>query len=189
MDSKHDIVVIGTSLGGLNALMVVLRDLPARFALPVVVVQHRAVDAPEGLGALLGTASALPVREVEDKQPIVGGCVYLAPADYHLLIDQAGFALSTEAPVWYARPSIDVLFETAADTYGSRVIGAILTGASEDGARGLARIKQSGGLALVQEPETAECRVMPEAAIAATDVDYVVPLDQIAACLARITST
>lgn len=174
-----ELIVIGTSLGGLHALQVVLGALPQGFPLPLAVVQHRERNALPLLSQLLQKSTALSVLEVEDKQVIYGGQVYLAPPDYHLLVEAGHFALSTDAPVWYARPSIDVLFESAADTYAERAIGVILTGANPDGAQGLAAIKRRGGLAIVQDPATAESRVMPDAAIAATPVDTVLPLDEI----------
>jgi two-component system chemotaxis response regulator CheB len=145
------------------------------------------VDSDDTLRTLLQRESALPVNEVTDKEVILPGWIYLAPANYHLLIDQGTFALSTEAPVHYARPSIDLLFASAADTYGERAIGVILTGASDDGAQGAAEIKARGGLVVVQQPETAESRVMPESAIAATEVDQVLPLSEIAAFLVRLS--
>jgi two-component system chemotaxis response regulator CheB len=139
------------------------------------------------LRAVLQRASALSVIEVEDKQPILGGGVYLAPADYHLLVECESFALSTDEPVLYARPSIDVLFESAADAYGAGVIGIILTGASADGARGLAAIKGQGGLAVVQDPASAECNIMPAAALGAVAADFVVPLLEIAPVLVKLS--
>lgn len=132
--------------------------------------------------------SLLPVVEAEDKQAIVPGQVYLAPADYHLLVEPGHFALSTEAPVTFARPSIDVLFESAADAYGERVIGVILTGASHDGAQGLAKIVSNGGLAIVQEPSEA-VRTMPEAAIAAVTTAKILPLSEIASLLINFCSS
>jgi two-component system, chemotaxis family, protein-glutamate methylesterase/glutaminase len=182
----HKIVVVGISLGGLKALAVLLRGLPPDFMLPVAIVQHRHKDSDRSLDTFLQEYCALPISEVEDKVPIRPGHVYLAPADYHLLVERDGFALSTEAPVWYARPSIDVLFESAADAYGAFAVGVIMTGASQDGALGLAAIKARGGLAVVQEPATAECRVMPDAAIAATTVDCILPLEEIAPFLGKI---
>jgi two-component system chemotaxis response regulator CheB len=176
----YDILVIGASLGGLRALTTLLAQLPIDFSLPIVIAQHRRSDSEDRLAAFLRGHSALPLREAEDKQPIAAGRVYLAPADYHLLVDRGSLALSTDAPVLSARPSIDVLFETAADAYGSRAIGLILTGASDDGARGLAKIQGRGGMALVQDPSTAECAVMPLAAIAATHTEHVLPLETIA---------
>jgi two-component system chemotaxis response regulator CheB len=182
----YDLLVIGASLGGLRALMELLALLPADFPLPIAIAQHRHSDSDDRLAGFLRRYSKLMVREAEDKQPIVAGSIYLAPADYHLLIEQGSLALSTEAPVLSARPSIDVLFQTAADAYASRVVGLILTGASDDGARGLARIHERGGLALVQDPLTAESAVMPLAAIAAVPASQVLPLDEIAPFLIRV---
>ena len=176
-----ELVAIGTSLGGLNALTALLRDLPASFRVPIVVVQHRTVS-PDGGGLtqLLQDHARLKVVEAEDKMTLQGGLVYLAPADYHLLIEQPGMlALSTDAPVRSARPSIDVLFETAAEAYGPALLGVLLTGASADGAEGLALVKARGGRAIVEDPSTAECRTMPAAGLAATAVDYVLPLAKI----------
>jgi len=183
---QYEIVVIGTSLGGLDALQILLAGLPADFPLPVVVVQHRGGDPGDMLSALLQRHSVVPGGEVEDKEVMVAGRVYLAPAGYHLLVEEGAFALSTEASVSYARPSIDVLFESAADAYGEKVIGVILTGASKDGARGAAKIKECGGLVVVQEPATAKSRVLPDAAIAATAVNRILPLAEIAPFLSTL---
>jgi len=180
--------VVGTSLGGLHAVGALLSGLPEEFPLPVVVVQHRQAGSEDRLSALLQEHSALPVAEANDKEAIVPGRVYLGPADYHLLIETGSFCLSTEAPVQHARPSIDVLFESAADAYRERTIGVILTGVGQDGARGLARIKERGGLAVVQDPATAEASGMPEAAIAATEVDHILPLAEIASFLSAVAS-
>ncbi len=160
-----DIVVIGTSLGGLSALRLLLGGLPKTFPVPVAIVQHRHKSSDQSMSQFLQDYVMLPVQEVEDKDEIRPGHVYIAPADYHLLVEPGYFTLSTDAPVSYARPSIDVLFESAADTYSERVIGVILTGANQDGAQGLARIKAAGGLAIVQMPTTAESPIMPEAAL------------------------
>jgi two-component system chemotaxis response regulator CheB len=183
---RPQLVVVGASLGGMRALAILLDGLPGDFVLPLAIAQHRAADAVGALGRFLQGFSRLPVSEIEDKQPILPARIYLAPADYHVLIEAGAFALSTEAPILHARPSIDALFESAADAYAAAAIGVILTGASADGARGLARLKQRGGVALVQSPETAECRVMPEAAISATQVDRVLPLAEIAPCLVSL---
>jgi two-component system chemotaxis response regulator CheB len=174
-----ELVVVGTSLGGAHALSIVLRALPPDFPASLVIAQHRARDAPSTLDSFLQSYCALPVREVVDKAPIAPAQVYLAPADYHVLVEAGTLALSTEAPVIHARPSIDVLFESAADAYAERTIGVLMTGASRDGAQGLARIKQRGGLAVVQSPATAQCAVMPEAALAAMQVDWILPLAEI----------
>ena len=175
-----EMVVVGTSYGGLSALQILLPNLAADFPLPLVVVQHRGKDADDGLCEFLRKQSALPLSEPNDKEAILPGRVYLAPRDYHLLIEQESFALSTEAPVSYARPSINVLFESAADVYQDRIIGVILTGANQDGARGLAKIKSYGGLAIVEDPESAASAAMPAAAIAAAHVDAILPITAIA---------
>jgi len=177
------IVVVGTSAGGLAALQVLLPNLPKEFPWPLIVVQHRGKESDEGLCEFLQRSSNMPIKEPEDKEPIAPGRVYLAPRDYHLLIEKGNFALSTEGPVWYARPSINVLFESAADAYAENTIGVILTGANADGARGLAAIKKCGGLAVVEEPASARSRAMPEAAIATTTVDHILPLSEIATLL------
>lgn len=180
-----EIVVVGTSYGGLAALQILLPALGRDFPLPVVLVQHRGKDT-DNLCEFLQKHSALPLTEPNDKEAIAPGRVYLAPRDYHLLIERDGFALSTEAPVGYARPSINVLFESAADIYQEHTIGVILTGANADGARGLAKIKSYGGLCVVEDPSSAESRGMPQAAIAATQVDAVLPLREIAPYLNQL---
>ena len=177
---SYGIVVVGTSYGGLAALQAVLPGLARDFPAPVVVVQHRRKDADDGLCEFLERHSPLPLGEPNDKTRIEGGRVYLAPRDYHLFVEGDHFSLSTDPAVGHARPSIDVLFESAADSYGARAVGVVLTGASRDGAKGLARIKEAGGLAVVQDPEEAESRAMPEAAAAATRVDRVLRLREIA---------
>lgn len=184
---RYDLIVVGTSWGGLHATQVVLSGLPKTFPLPLVFVQHRASNSPVGLVEVLQNYCALPVSEAEDKEEIKSGQVYLAPVGYHLLIEPGNFALSTEAPVLYARPSIDVLFESAAEAYAKKVIGVILTGASQDGARGLAKIKEYGGLAIVEDPVSAEHRIMPEAALASAPVDRILPLTEIAAVLVSLS--
>jgi two-component system chemotaxis response regulator CheB len=186
---SREIVVIGTSYGGLSALQILLPALSEDFPLPVVIVQHRRKDNDDGLCDFLRKRSHLPLGEPNDKEAIEPGRVYLAPRDYHLLIDQGSFALSTDSPVIHARPSIDVLFESAADAYRERAIGVVLTGANRDGGIGLARIKAQGGLAIVQDPETAESPAMPRAAIAATEVDRVLPLSEIAPFLNSLCHT
>lgn len=155
-----------------------LADLPEGLDPPIVLAQHRAPES--ALAGLLGRQTSRLVVDVEDKTPIEPRRVYVAPPDYHLLIERGSFALSVDARVHHARPSIDVLFESAAEAYGEGVIGVILTGANEDGAAGLARIKERGGVAVVQDPAGAERRAMPDAAIAATVADAVLPLEAIA---------
>jgi two-component system chemotaxis response regulator CheB len=176
----YDLVCIGASWGGLKAIGQVLADLPAELDVPIAIAQHRHPDSQEGtLAELLQAESGRSVLEVEDKMAIEPDHVYLAPPNYHLLVERGSFALSVDERIQYARPSIDVLFETAAHAYGAGVIGIILTGANDDGAHGLARIKQAGGVAVVQDPLGAARRTMPDAAIAATAADAVLPLDDI----------
>jgi two-component system chemotaxis response regulator CheB len=180
------IVVIGTSWGGFNALSRIVDALPPDFRLPIVVVQHRGRDSDETMASILQSRCKRPVREAEDKDPIQPGNVYIAPPDYHLLVDDGFLALSTDEPVAFSRPSIDVLFESAADVFGDGVVGVLLTGANQDGTRGLARIKAAGGYVVVQDPATAEVRVMPESAIAHVEVDVVAPLERIGAVLVEV---
>jgi two-component system chemotaxis response regulator CheB len=157
-------VVIGASWGGLNALTAIVSRLARDFVTPVVMVQHRAKESDGLLADLLQDHTHLRVGEVEDKQPIAPSHVYIAPPDYHLLLDDGHFSLSTEAAVRFSRPSIDVTLMSAADAYGDRAVGVVLTGANDDGARGLRHLVERGGYAVVQHPDTAEVRTMPAAA-------------------------
>ena len=182
----YEIVVIGTSWGGLSAVSAVVSGLPSTFALPVVVVQHRSPDAPGLLAELLQSRTGLTVVEVEDKQTIDPGHVFVAPPNYHLLMDRGVFSLTTDAPVRFSRPSIDVTFISAADEYGGRAIGVVLTGANEDGALGLKRIADRGGYPIVQDPASAESAVMPQAALRAVARCRVLPLERIAGHLVTI---
>ena len=184
-----EIVVIGTSTGGLKALQTLLSSLPADFPLPLVIAQHRGTGTETGLCDFLCQSSSIPVIEPEDKEALLPGRAYLAPRDYHLLIANRSVALSTDPPVGFARPSIDVLFESVADEYGEHSIGVILTGANRDGARGLAAIKAQGGLTVVEDPVSAACREMPDAAIAQTKVDWILPLEEIATRLKLLTAS
>jgi two-component system, chemotaxis family, protein-glutamate methylesterase/glutaminase len=183
-------VAIGVSTGGLRALAAILGALPADFALPLLIVQHVDRDAGGGLAYLLDHRCALRVKEADDQDEIVAGTAYIAPANYHLLVEsRERLALSVDPHVSFARPSIDVLFESAADVFGRHLIGIVLTGANFDGSEGLKRVKERGGLAIVQEPDEAEASQMPRAALAATEVDHVVPLDGIGPLLAQLADT
>ena len=182
----YELVVVGCSWGGLHALEVVLAGLPHDFDTPVAIVQHRRADSDDTLAQLLQRYTEMTVREAEDKEVIERGTVYVGPADYHLLVEGDAFALSTDEPVAFSRPSIDVLFESAADALGRHVVGVLLTGANRDGARGLSCIKAVGGLALVQDPATAECRTMPDAGIAEARPDRVLPLVAIGPFLGQL---
>lgn len=180
-----EIIVVGASLGGLNALGALLPRLPCDFPLPIVIAQHRARDADDALARLLAGACPLRVVEPQDKQAIAPGTVYLAPADYHLLVERGVLALSTEAPVQFSRPSIDVLFCSAADAYGPAVVGVVLTGSNPDGAAGAVHIRRKGGFVIAQDPAEAEAPAMPAAAVDA-GVDQVLPLPEIAKALSRL---
>jgi two-component system chemotaxis response regulator CheB len=182
----YEIVVLGCSWGGLAAVRQILAGLPADFAIPIAVVQHRHRDSDALLARVLQRHTPLIVCEIEDKQPIEPGRFFLAPANYHMLIERGSFALSLEAPVRYSRPSIDVSMSTAADAYGHRAVGVVLTGANDDGAEGLRRIADSGGLPVVQDPASAEVPTMPRAALDAVPKARVFPLDRIGAFLAAL---
>jgi two-component system, chemotaxis family, protein-glutamate methylesterase/glutaminase len=184
---SRSLVMIGVSAGGLDAVCSLLAKLPADFRMALVVVQHRSKDS-DALCEVLESCTAMPIHEVIDKAPIDPGHVYLAPPDYHLLIEEGFFSLSTDAPEMYSRPSIDVAFESAADTYGSKVVGVVLTGANHDGARGLRRIADAGGVALVQEPATAEVAVMPAAALRAVPDAEALPLHALARRLVMLSA-
>jgi two-component system chemotaxis response regulator CheB len=180
-------VVVGASMGGLAALQCILRDLSAGFPWPVAIVQHRSVDdIVDSLSLVLQQSSALPVREVDDKDPIVDGVVYIGPSDYHLLVGPEGFSLSTDAKVNFARPCVDVLIESAVALCASSLVAVILTGASVDGAAGAARVKAEGGTLVVQDPATAESPLMPRAAISAAVPDQILPLAEIGPYLNRL---
>lgn len=181
-----EIVVIGASLGGLEAVRTLLSSLPAGFPVPVAVVQHRSKDSDDLLLKLLQERCVLPLSQPEDKDKAEPGHVYVAAADYHLLAERGRFALSTEAPLNHSRPSLDALFETAAESYGKGVVAIVLTGASADGAAGVRRVKQRGGFVVVQKPEDAQSGAMPAAAIAAARVDRVLPLKEIAPFLLKV---
>jgi len=180
--------VVGASLGGLHALQVLTGSLPTDFSLPIAVVQHRFKGSDDTLCRMLQKYSKLPVEDAEDKTVVLSGRVYLAPADYHLLMEENTFSLSTEGPVSGGRPSVDVLFESAAAAYGAGVVGVVLTGANHDGSGGAATIKAHGGIVIVQDPRSAESPFMPNATIEAIDVDHVLPLDEIGPFLASLAS-
>jgi two-component system chemotaxis response regulator CheB len=181
---RIDAVVIGASAGGVQALSVLLPALPATMRASIFIVLHLPRDKPSVLVDIFRPKCALPVSEAEDKQPIIAGNVYFAPSNYHLLIDQGPqLALSADDPVHHSRPSIDVLFESAADIYRDRLLGIILTGANEDGAIGLAAVKDAGGITVVQQPETAQAPLMAKSALALRPADWVLPLDEIATLL------
>jgi two-component system chemotaxis response regulator CheB len=175
------IIVVGASAGAVEALLAILPKLPADYPLPLALVVHVPPGRESLLPELLGSRCAIQVKEAEDKEHYHPGVLYLAPPDYHLLLERGGyFSLSNDEPVMFSRPSIDVLFESAANAWGSRVVGVVLTGANEDGARGLEAICACGGLGLVQDPTQAEAPRMPAAASAACPAACVASLEKIA---------
>lgn len=175
----YDLVVVGTSWGGLSALRTLVGGLPGTFKMAMALVQHRHKESDHLLRTLLQEHSPLQVFEIEDKMPLEQGRIYVAPPDYHTLVEPGHFSLSTEAPVRFSRPSIDVTFLSAADSYGHRTVGIVLTGANADGSEGLRRISDRGGLAIIQDPATAESSLMPTAAVKAVPRAQVMNLVEI----------
>lgn len=179
--SSTGAVVIGASAGALEALSSILPALPGDFASPVLVVVHVPPDRRSVLSELFAAKCRLAVKEAEDKEPICRGTVYFAPPDYHLLVEtNKSIALSSDEAVMFSRPSIDVLFETAAEAYGSELTAIVLTGANSDGSLGLKAVVAAGGTALIQDPEKAFASTMPQAAIEACKTGRVMSLQQIA---------
>ncbi len=188
--SSYDLIAIGASAGGLRALPSVLGALPGDTTTAVVIVQHMSPDVGDSMVQHLRTLCALPVDEAVDKQPVSAGVVYVASPGYHLLIERDRyFALSLDPPVHHSRPAIDVLFECAAEVYGARAVGVLLTGANSDGTRGMQFIHEHGGLTVVQDPDTAHCEHMPRAAIRAVKIDHILPLSAIAPLLGNLAGS
>lgn len=181
-------VVVGGSAGAIDALGALLAELPRDFAPPLVVVVHLPRQRPSRLADALAYRSGRTVVEAEDKAPLRAGTVHVAPPDYHLLIDGSALSLTVDGAVNFSIPSIDVLFESAADAYGARVAGVVLSGANDDGARGIAAIAEAGGPAFVQTPAEAGVAVMPEAAITACPAAQVAPVRAIASALAALAA-
>jgi len=185
-----DAIVIGTSAGGVEALSVLLPELSPHYQGAVLIVLHLPRERRSLLVEIFGPKCALPVREAEDKEPVAPGTIYFAPSDYHLLVDQGPeLALSVDDPVNFSRPSIDVLFESAAEVYGSRLLGVILTGASEDGTAGLAAVSRAGGTTCVQDPATAYASLMVDSALRRVQPHHVLDLANLAALLRAVTAT
>lgn len=181
MNRQFQAVVIGSSAGGLNALKTLFKAIDERFGLPIIIVQHMSPDSDNYLPFFLDNIQKLRVKEADEKETPRPGFAYVAPPNYHLLIENdRSFTLTISERVNYARPSIDVLFETAAEAYQENLIGIILTGANNDGSKGMKIIRDFGGLTMVQDPEEAESDSMPRAALQATPVDYILTLEEIA---------
>lgn len=184
---KYEAIVIGTSAGGLQALKRILPSLPYNYPLSVLIVQHISPLSDNYMSQMLNDISKVNVKEADEKEKILPSTVYIAPPDYHMLVENdKTISLSVEEKVNYSRPSIDVLFETASEAFGDKLIGIILTGANPDGAKGLKTIKDAGGLTIVQSPNDAESKTMPEAAINITKPDYIFSIDEIITFLTQI---
>ena len=187
LSGRIEAVVIGASAGGVEALSELLPALPPSLRASFFIVLHLPRERPSLLVEIYEKRCALPVREAEDKEPVEPGTVYFAPPDYHMLIEQnRQLALSADEPVHYSRPSIDVLFESAADVYGGRLLGIILTGGNEDGAAGLHAVHRAGGVTVVQKPDNAKVPLMVLSALQRNPADFVLPLNEIAALLAAL---
>ena len=187
---RYRIVALGVSTGGVEALQILVGGLPGAFPVPILVAHHVSPDPASELAALIGRRCALHVKEADEEESLVPGTLYLAPANYHLLVETDGsLALSVDPPVNYARPSVDVLFESVASVFGPAAIGVILTGAGEDGSRGLKAIKERGGTAIVQDPADAAMDGMPLSALDLVAADHIVRLAEVAALLCRLTET
>jgi two-component system, chemotaxis family, protein-glutamate methylesterase/glutaminase len=179
------LVAIGGSWGGITALRTVLRDLTLPGDTSAVVVLHRQPVRSE-LTHVLGRGSRLPVQEAEDKAPLTPATVHVAPPDYHLLVERGWLSLSTDEPVKFSRPSIDVLFESAAGSFADQVVGVVLTGASDDGTDGARAVRRHGGMVIVQDPTTAEQAIMPRSVIDAGAADRIVPLPELATTIGAV---
>lgn len=185
--SSVQAVVIGASAGAVQALSSILPQLPADYPLPLLIVVHVPPDRRNALTSLFQTKCRMTVREADDKEPIEPGVIYFAPPDYHLLIEaERTLSLSADEPVLHSRPSIDVLFESAADAFGPALAGIVLTGANQDGARGLKAVADAGGITLVEDPAHAYASAMPEAALAACETARSMSLDAIAGYLLHL---
>lgn len=180
---RYDVVAMGSSAGGLHALTDVLRSLPVSFPASVLVVQHLSPEHKSWIASLLGHATRMKVKQAEHGEIMLPGMVYTAPPDEHLLAGPGKIQLAHSQLVHFSRPSIDLLFESVAGTYGSRAIGVVLSGSGRDGATGIRAIKEAGGITLAQSPETAEFKPMPQAAVDTGCIDFILPLEKIGSTL------
>lgn len=187
---EFEAIVIGVSSGGLNAMKVIFSLLPKAFKTPIVIVQHIGARSDNLWIQLINDKRKLDIKEADEKEKIENGRIYVAPPNYHLLIERnKTFSFTIDERVNFARPSIDVLFESAAEAYKNKLIGIVLTGASTDGTNGMKRIKEHGGLAIVQDPATAESAYMPASVIAAITVDHILSLEGIVDLLVKTTAS
>ncbi|RKS94018.1 two-component system chemotaxis response regulator CheB [Flavobacterium limicola] len=184
---QYEAIVIGVSSGGMNVLKIISSSLPLHFNIPIIIVQHLSAHSDSHWIKLLNEKSHLNVTEADEKEKIKKGNIYIAPPNYHLLIEKdKTFSLTIDERVNFARPSIDVLFESAAEAYTNKLIGIVLTGSNSDGSKGIKRIKDCGGLVIIQDPETAESEYMPKSAIATIVPDYILPLEDIIELLIQL---
>lgn len=176
-----DAVVIGGSSGSIDVLLKLLPNLKAPLPLAIILVLHRKNAVESTMTELFASKTTIPVKEVEDKDPVEPGTIYIAPADYHLLIEQnREFSLDSSEKINFSRPSLDVTFESAAEVYGPSLVGIILSGANADGTNGLKAVKQAGGLIIAQKPETAQVAYMPEHAILHNTIDFIFDVSELA---------
>jgi two-component system chemotaxis response regulator CheB len=183
----YEAIVIGVSSGGMNVLKIISSALPIDFKIPIIIVQHVGAHSENQWIQLLNEKSNLHIKEADEKEKIEKGTIYIAPPNYHLLIEKdKTFSITIDERVNFARPSIDVLFESAAEAYRNKLIGIVLTGSNNDGTVGITRIKECGGLAIIQDPKTAESPYMPQSAIDTIEADYILSIENIVALLIEL---
>lgn len=186
---QYEAIVIGVSAGGMNAMKIMFSLLPADFSIPIIIVQHIGARSDGEWIKLLNEKCKLTVKEADEKEKITAGNIYISPPNYHLLVEKDHtFSLTIDERVCYARPSIDVLFETAAEAYKSKLIGIVLTGSNSDGTNGMKRIHDYDGLTIIQDPATAEAAFMPASVQSVVKVDYVLPLEGIVEKLIQLAN-
>lgn len=184
---KYRAIVIGASAGGMDAVKSILMPLQEEFPVPILIVQHLSPHSDGYMAKHLNELCRINVKEADEKENILPGNVYIAPPNYHLLVEKdETLSLTVDPKVNYSRPSIDILFESAAEVYENELIGIILTGGNGDGSKGLKMIKEFGGLTIVQDPNTAEADFMPKAAIKVVEVDYILSLNKISNKLIKL---
>lgn len=181
---RYEAIVVGISSGGMNLLKIMFSSLPTDFNTPIIIVQHVGANSNSHWIKLLNEKSNLNLKEADEKEKIENGTVYFAPPNYHLLIEKdRTFSLTIDERVNFARPSIDVLFESAAEAYKNTLIGIVLTGSNNDGNQGIKRIKECGGLIIIQDPTTAESPYMPSSALTFVESDHILSIENIIALL------
>ncbi len=184
---NFEAIVIGVSSGGMNVMKIMFSLLPKEFSIPIIIVQHMSAHSDGEWIKILNDKSGLNMKEADEKEKIGKGNVYIAPPNYHLLIERdKTFSLTIDERVNFARPSIDVLFESAAEAYKNKLIGIVLTGSNNDGTKGIKRIQECGGLTIIQNPETAESAYMPRSAISVIQPDYILSLQEIIKLLIKL---